>query len=86
MIALPRVPVRLPDLGDEAARFGLWRVDPGEQVRAGECLAEVLLQGACVEVVAPVDGRLVEQLVRPREPITPGQVLALIEGDTDDPS
>lgn len=84
MIARTRVPVRLPDLGEEAIRFGLWLVDPGEEVRAGDRLAEVLLQGATVDVVAPAGGRLVERLVWPRDLVRPGQVLAVVEAHSDD--
>lgn len=78
-----RHPVRLPDLGAAAAqvRFSLWLVGPGERVFAGEQLAEVLVAGASVDVPAPRDGRLVERLVWPRDVLTPGQVLGVVEGD-----
>lgn len=84
MIARTRVPVRLPDLGEAAVRFGLWLVDPGEAVRAGDRLAEVLLEGATVDVTAPADGRLIERVAWPRDLVRPGDVLAVIEADGDD--
>ena len=76
-----RVPVRLPNLGPEAVRFSLWLVAPGEHVYAGDRVAEVLLEGATVDVSAPTTGRLVERLAWPRDLITPGQILGLVEAE-----
>jgi pyruvate/2-oxoglutarate dehydrogenase complex dihydrolipoamide acyltransferase (E2) component len=74
----------LPELGDEPVRFGLWLVEPGERVFEGERLAEVLLEGACVDVLAPATGRLVERLAWPRDLVAPGQVLGLVEAEADE--
>ena len=84
MIPLLRIPVRLPELGPEAVRFGLWLVEPGEHVYEGDRLAEVLLEGATVDVLAPTTGRLVERLAWPRDLVTPGQVLGLVEAERDE--
>lgn len=80
-----RVPVRLPDLGADPARFGLWIVEAGEQVYEGDRVAEVFLPGASVDVVAPATGRLVERLAWPRDPLVPGQVLGVVEAEEETP-
>lgn len=76
-----RVPVTLPELGCSSARFGLWLVEPGEFVYEGDRLAEVLLQGAIVEITAPVTGQLLERLAWPRDLLKTGQVLAIVEAE-----
>ncbi len=79
-----RVPVRLPDLGPESVRFGLWLVEPGEHVYEGDRLAEVLVPGACVDVAAPATGTLAERLAWPRDVLVPGQVIGTVEAEADD--
>jgi pyruvate/2-oxoglutarate dehydrogenase complex dihydrolipoamide acyltransferase (E2) component len=78
-----RVPVRLPDLGTNAVRFGLWLVEPGERVYEGDRLAEVLLPGASIDVAAPATGTLVERAVYPRDQVAAGQVLGYVEAEDD---
>jgi pyruvate/2-oxoglutarate dehydrogenase complex dihydrolipoamide acyltransferase (E2) component len=82
---MPRLPVSLPELGTSPVRFGLWLVEPGEAVYAGDRLAEVLIAGASVDVPSPVTGRLVERLAWPRDVLVPGQVLGFVESEEDLP-
>lgn len=74
-------PLLVPDLGSPAVTFSLWHVAPGEPVRPGERVAEVLIPGAVVDVSAPVSGVLRECRVRAGESLAVGQVLGVIDGD-----
>lgn len=76
-----RVPVRLPELGTSPVRFGLWLVEPGDAVFAGDRVAEVLVVGATVDVAAPASGTFGERLTFPRDPLTPGQILGFVEAE-----
>jgi pyruvate/2-oxoglutarate dehydrogenase complex dihydrolipoamide acyltransferase (E2) component len=76
-----KTPVILPDLGASPVRFSLWLAEAGDEVFAGECLAEVLASGATFDVPAPVTGRLVERVVWPADLLRPGQVLGIVETD-----
>jgi hypothetical protein len=44
----------------------------------------VLADGASFDVHAPASGRLVERCVWPRDRLTPGQVLGVVEADSED--
>jgi pyruvate/2-oxoglutarate dehydrogenase complex dihydrolipoamide acyltransferase (E2) component len=77
-------PVLLPDLGPAPVRLTVWYAAVGDQVYEGDRLVEVLIPGATFDVPAPATGRLVERLAWPRELLTPGQVLGLVEAETDD--
>jgi pyruvate/2-oxoglutarate dehydrogenase complex dihydrolipoamide acyltransferase (E2) component len=72
-------PILLPDLGGSRLTLSLWYAEPGERVLAGERLVEVLTDGATFEVVAPASGTLIEKHAFPRDTLTPGQVLGLVE-------
>jgi pyruvate/2-oxoglutarate dehydrogenase complex dihydrolipoamide acyltransferase (E2) component len=52
------VPIHVPALGADRAGFGLWLVGGGESVNEGDRVAEVLIPGACVDVIAPASGTL----------------------------
>src|SRR5207244_10488980 len=56
-----RVTIRLPELGTPEARFSGWFVRVGDEVREGERLAEVLIPGVAVDVLAPAAGVLAER-------------------------
>jgi pyruvate/2-oxoglutarate dehydrogenase complex dihydrolipoamide acyltransferase (E2) component len=73
----------LPDLGldDQPIVAGLWLVEEGSRVAAGEPLLEVLAGSAVVDLPAPADGVLAEILVAEDEPLRTGQRLAVIEWD-----
>jgi pyruvate/2-oxoglutarate dehydrogenase complex dihydrolipoamide acyltransferase (E2) component len=74
-----RLPVLLPDLGAAAVRLSLWYADVGDLVYEGDRLVEVLASGATFDVSAPATGRLVERHAWPRDLLTPGQVLGMVE-------
>jgi 2-oxoglutarate dehydrogenase E2 component (dihydrolipoamide succinyltransferase)/2-oxoisovalerate dehydrogenase E2 component (dihydrolipoyl transacylase) len=74
-------PVLLPDLGAAPIQLSLWFVRPGDRVRAGERLVEVVVSGATFDVSSPATGTLRERLALPRDPLVPGQVLGMLEVD-----
>ncbi|MBY0455767.1 MAG: lipoyl domain-containing protein [Gemmataceae bacterium] len=76
-----RLPIVLPDLGSPRTTFSLWHVRVGDRVHEGDRVAEVLIPGATFDVPAPVTGVLVEQVVRPNDPLATGVVLGAIEAD-----
>jgi 2-oxoglutarate dehydrogenase E2 component (dihydrolipoamide succinyltransferase)/2-oxoisovalerate dehydrogenase E2 component (dihydrolipoyl transacylase) len=76
-----RTPVVMPDVGAAPASLSLWFAAPGDTVFEGDRLVEVLVAGATFDVSSPATGRLVERLAWPRDPLTPGQVLGMVEID-----
>jgi pyruvate/2-oxoglutarate dehydrogenase complex dihydrolipoamide acyltransferase (E2) component len=76
-----RTPVVMPDVGAAPVSFSLWFAAPGDTVFEGDRLVEVLVAGATFDVSSPATGRLVERLAWPRDPLTPGQVLGMVEID-----
>ena len=75
----------LPDLGldDQPIVAGLWLVECGSRVLAGNPLLEVFAGSAVIDLPAPADGVLAEMLVAEDDPLRPGQPLAVIESDDD---
>ena len=73
--------MRLPELGTggAAVRVSMWLVEPGDEVTEGDRLIEIAVSGATIDLPAPVSGQLVELCVDEDQPITPGQVLAVLE-------
>ncbi len=78
-----RVPIKLPDTG-EPARFSTWFVRLGESVREGERMAEVLIPGVAIDVLAPCDGVLADTTILERQSLAPGDTIGSIE--TDEPT
>jgi pyruvate/2-oxoglutarate dehydrogenase complex dihydrolipoamide acyltransferase (E2) component len=76
-----RTPVLLPDLGAAPVRLSLWFAEPGDAVFEGDRLVEVVTAGATFDVAAPATGRLVERHAWPRDLLTPGQVLGVVEAE-----
>lgn len=76
-------PVILPDLGAFPIQLSLWFADPGDRVREGERLVEVVVSGATFDVSAPVTGTLRQRLALPRDRLVPGQVLGMLEAEPD---
>jgi pyruvate/2-oxoglutarate dehydrogenase complex dihydrolipoamide acyltransferase (E2) component len=74
--------VTLPELGVARAAFSLWHVRPGDRVFEGDRVAEVLIPGATVDVPAPADGVLAEQLAFPPDVVSAGQVLGWIDAES----
>ena len=79
-----RAEILLPDLQAGPATLSVWFADLGELVFEGDRLVEVLVGGATFDVPAPATGRLVERHALPRDLLTPGQVLGVVEAEADD--
>jgi pyruvate/2-oxoglutarate dehydrogenase complex dihydrolipoamide acyltransferase (E2) component len=77
-----RTPIILPDLGAAPVRLSLWFSAPGDVVFEGDRLVEVVVAGASFDVSAPATGRLIERHAWPRDLLTPGQVLGVVESET----
>ena len=76
-----RTPIILPELGAAPVRLSLWFAAPGDLVFEGDRLVEVVVAGATFDVSAPATGRLIERHAWPRDPLTPGQVLGVMESE-----
>jgi pyruvate/2-oxoglutarate dehydrogenase complex dihydrolipoamide acyltransferase (E2) component len=76
-----RTPIILPELGAAPVRLSLWFAGPGDFVFEGDRLVEVLVAGATFDVSAPATGRLIERHAWPRDVLTPGQVLGVMESE-----
>ncbi len=70
--------VELPDLGCPQPRLSVWYARVGDRVLAGERLVEILVNGATIDLPAPMNGRLLERHAQLDESLTPGQLLAII--------
>jgi pyruvate/2-oxoglutarate dehydrogenase complex dihydrolipoamide acyltransferase (E2) component len=79
-----QTPIVLPDLGADPIRLSVWFVDLGDQVYEGDRVVEVLSNGATFDVSSPVTGRFVKKKAHPDDPLSPGQVLGLVEVDDRD--
>ncbi len=74
-----RTEIVLPELGAAPAVLSVWFADPGDEVFEGDRLVEVLVDGATFDVPAPATGRLAEKRALPDDPLSPGQVLGVVE-------
>lgn len=73
-----QVAIRCPDTGD-TTRFGVWFVRIGEEVREGERIAEVLIPGVAIDVLAPVNGTLTQRHALANRPLDAVTILGLID-------
>ena len=73
-----RSPIVVPDLGMPNLVVSVWYVKPGESVYEGDRVVELLLGGATFEIAAPCTGTLAEQIARPDDRVTAGQVVGYI--------
>src|SRR5688572_29421872 len=73
--------VKVPTLGESIteATLGQWLKKPGEAVKADEPVASLETDKVAVEVNAPVDGVMGDQLVTEGENVAVGAVIARIE-------
>ncbi|MCS6985945.1 MAG: 2-oxoglutarate dehydrogenase complex dihydrolipoyllysine-residue succinyltransferase [Sphingomonadaceae bacterium] len=73
--------VVVPALGESVAEatVGQWLKQPGDPVKADEPIVSLETDKVAVEVPAPADGVLVEQLAQPGETVAVGAVIARIE-------
>lgn len=67
----------LPELGEGVyeAEFVAWMVKPGDTVKAGQNLFEVLTDKATMEVPAPFAGKIAELLVKPGQKVKIGEAM-----------
>ena len=76
-----RTEIVLPEIGAGPARLSLWFADLGDEVYEGDRLVEVRVPGATFDVPAPASGRLAERRAHPDDPLAPGQVLGVVDGE-----
>jgi 2-oxoglutarate dehydrogenase E2 component (dihydrolipoamide succinyltransferase) len=83
---MARIELRLPDLGldDQPISLSNWLVSRGAKVEAGEPVAEILTGPATLDLPSPAAGVIVRRLVDVDEPLSVGQVLAVIETESDE--
>ncbi len=75
-------PLHVPDLGEVGPiRLSLWLVEEGENVEAGDRVAELLAGPATYDLPAPAAGRLIRCLIDEDQEVHSGQLIGLIEGD-----
>ena len=74
-------PLKMPNLGAEATSgtVAAWLRAVGDEVAAGEVIAEIETEKATVELEAPVAGRIAEILQPVGAEVAVGETLALIE-------
>ncbi|NQT11726.1 MAG: hypothetical protein HQ582_03190 [Planctomycetes bacterium] len=82
---MTRHEVILPDLGldNQPILAGMWLVQRGCRVVAGDQLLEILAGCVVLDLSAPADGVLTEKFVEEDAPLQKGQRLAVIESDAD---
>jgi len=75
------IEVRFPEDQQEGTEASLakWLVSPGDAVAAHEPLAEIETDKVMVEVAAPQDGSILEQLVQEGDAINPGDLLCTFD-------
>lgn len=74
---------RLPDLGEGTveAEIILWHVKPGDVIREGELMVDVMTDKANIEVPAPKSGRVLRTRGNPGDMVAVGTELIAIETD-----
>ena len=84
---MPRHELTLPELGlpQVTPTVSVWLVEQGDEVTVGDRLLEVLCGSVTVDLPAPANGVLVEVCVEEDEPLSVGQLLAVIESDENSP-
>lgn len=80
------VPLLMPKMSMtmEEGEVITWHAAEGDQVSAGEVIAEVMTDKVDMEVEAPVDGILVRIVADPRSMIAVGAPMAFIRTESDD--
>ncbi|HUV38776.1 MAG TPA: biotin/lipoyl-containing protein [Planctomycetota bacterium] len=78
------VEVKLPSLGDDAgdeATVSCFFKEPGEEIREGDDLVEMVTEKATFTVPSPVTGKLVKLSADEDDVLKVGDVLAVVEVD-----
>jgi pyruvate dehydrogenase E2 component (dihydrolipoamide acetyltransferase)/2-oxoisovalerate dehydrogenase E2 component (dihydrolipoyl transacylase) len=73
---------RLPELGEGVyeAEFVAWLVKPGDTVKRGQNLMEVLTDKATMEVPSPFAGKVTTLVAQPGQPVKVGDVVLIYDG------
>ena len=81
---MKRHELTVPQLGfaDQPIKAGLWLVEPGSRVAAGDPVLEVVAGSAVIDLGAPASGVLAETLVDEDTPLRTGQRLAVIDEES----
>jgi pyruvate/2-oxoglutarate dehydrogenase complex dihydrolipoamide acyltransferase (E2) component len=68
----------VPDLGEATTEITLstWLKQPGESIKAGEVVAEIMTEKVNTEVTSPADGVLEAILAKEGDVVTVGQPIA----------
>ena len=76
---------RLPELGEGVyeAELGDWSVKPGDYVRHGNGIAEVMTDKASMDLPAPFTGTIAELRAEPGSQINVGQVILTYHGQSE---
>jgi pyruvate/2-oxoglutarate dehydrogenase complex dihydrolipoamide acyltransferase (E2) component len=78
-VLMPRV-----DANVQEATIGRWHVQPGDRVRTGEPLVEVITDKASFELEADRDGILRAQAASEKSVVPVGYVIALVSDEPDE--
>ena len=79
-----KVEIRLPELGDDKdleASVSFWYFDPGEAVKEGDDLLEVVTDKAAFNVPAPASGKVIEITTGEGAVVKAGDLLGAIEAE-----
>ncbi|WBY02424.1 dihydrolipoamide acetyltransferase family protein [Ramlibacter tataouinensis] len=73
--------IKMPDIGEGIAEVELveWRVQPGDEVKEDQVVADVMTDKATVEIPSPVAGKVLELGGKPGELMAVGAELVRIE-------
>ncbi len=73
--------IKLPPLaeGVDSASISYWFKQPGEPVKKGEDLVELVTDKATFTMPSPLDGKIKELLINEGDSARVGQVIATIE-------
>jgi pyruvate/2-oxoglutarate dehydrogenase complex dihydrolipoamide acyltransferase (E2) component len=73
--------VKMPRLGENVNSVFIVEIkcEPGQQISAGEILVSVETDKATIDVESPVDGKVIEFLVKIDDEIEPGTAYVIIE-------
>jgi len=74
--------IEVPPLGEQKQTetlLNMWYVEEGQEVRAGDDLAELVTDKAAFNLPVPEDGRITRLLLKEGAAIRPGDKLAQIE-------
>jgi 2-oxoisovalerate dehydrogenase E2 component (dihydrolipoyl transacylase) len=73
--------IKMPDIGEGIAEVELveWRVQPGDEVKEDQVVADVMTDKATVEIPSPVNGKVMELGGKPGELMAVGSELIRLE-------